>query len=272
MTRETESLPTPLAVAGWDRLPGLTHGFLGRRGGVSPPPFASLNVGPLSEDDPDHIRRNLGRVADCLSIRAERIFSAAQVHGTAAIEVDASSLERTIFRAGGRAPRADVLVCASPDIYLGILTADCVPVLLYDPLAPAVGAAHAGWRGTLGGASRVAVERMCGSLGASRGRLLAATGPCIGPCCYNVGEDVAVAFREADPAYRRFVTRTGRAGPWRLDLPGLNRHQLLAAGLRAENLSAVPGCTHCRPDLFYSVRFDGPRTGRQISLVGFHGR
>lgn len=240
------------------------HGFFTRRGGVSPPPYASLNAGLRGGDRPEHVRTNLERIAAALSVPAGRIFCAAQVHGDRVLRVSGS--EPSVF--GSDEPiRADGLVTGERGLYLGILTADCVPLLLLDPGRPAVGAVHAGWRGTQKGISAKAVRVMTAAFGCEPPELLAALGPAVGPCCYVVGDEVACLFLEGDPETGPFLRPQG-PGRWTLNLAGVIRHQLMRSGVRHENIVSSSTCTCCRKDLFFSVRAEGDPTGRQISVIG----
>jgi YfiH family protein len=155
----------------------------------------------------------------------------------------------------------DALVSNQPGTFLNVRTADCVPVLLVDPVRHAVGAIHAGWRGTAGNIAGAAVERMGVEFGSAPEHLRAAIGPSIGPCCYEVGPEVAVRFAAI------FPERTDLAGKARIDLPEANRRQLLVAGLRLEHISVSGLCTFCLPHEFHSFRRDSQAAGRLVSTV-----
>ena len=224
----------------------------------------SLNVGPKGEDTLAHIHENLKRAAMALSIPVEKILCAAQIHGDRIHQV--SGGEPSIF--GPDAPlQGDGLVTVEKGLYLGILTADCVPLLLFDPRRSVVGAVHAGWRGTEKGIAGKAVRKMCDAFGCEASDILVALGPAIGPCCYVVGDEVARAFVEKDPETGPFLQPEG-SGRWTLDLEAVNRHQLIRAGIRDTNVTTSSLCTSCRKDLFFSVRAEGEPTGRQIALIG----
>jgi YfiH family protein len=252
------------SVPEWDAKNGVVHGLFTRTGGVSPPPYASLNVGQKGGDTPGNVRNNLERAARALSIPAERIFCASQVHGDRIHQVSGS--EASVF--GHDDPlQGDGLLTAEGGLYLGILTADCVPLLLLDPGRSVVGAVHAGWRGTAKGIAAKAVRRMRDALGCKASDILVSLGPAIGPCCYVVGDEVATAFVQKDPETGRFLRPEG-SGRWKLNLAGINRHQLINAGVQQKNISTSSLCTSCRIDLFFSVRGEGEPTGRQIALIG----
>lgn len=161
-------------------------------------------------------------------------------------------------------PSADGSITEEPGSILAIETADCLPVLIVDPVARRVAAAHAGWRGTAKEVAKRAVESLLDA-GSRVDDLVAALGPSNGPCCYEVGPDVEEAFG-AEGA-RFFVP--GRSARKHLDVAAANRAQLLDAGVRADRLDVLSLCTQCRPDLFFSYRRDGAQAGRMISVIGF---
>ena len=161
-------------------------------------------------------------------------------------------------------PEADASLTAEPGFVLAIETADCLPVLIVDPVRRRVAAAHAGWRGT---AARVVQEAVRASVlaGSAASDLLVALGPSIGPCCYEVGPDVVEAF---GPSGSKFFVPGKGARP-HLDVVSANRAQLEEAGVKSDHIDAVSLCTRCREDLFFSYRRDGAHAGRMISVVGF---
>jgi hypothetical protein len=161
-------------------------------------------------------------------------------------------------------PEADAALAERPGLLLGIEAADCLPVLLVDPRRRVVAAAHAGWRGTAAGIARRAVEELH-RRGSALADLHAALGPAIGVCCYEVGDDLLVAFGDG---VERYLSR-GPRRRWHLDLRSANVDQLRAAGLDADRIHLVPDCTRCQPDLYHSYRRDGPGTGRMVNWVGF---
>ena len=235
------------------------HGFLGRRGGVSRGVCAGLNVGLGSGDDPDSIRENRRRAVDAVAPGAA-LVTLHQVHSATAIPVTGP------FPDDAR-PRADALVTDRPGLALGILTADCTPVLFADAEAGVIGAAHAGWKGAFGGVVEATVAAMEG-LGADRSRIVAAVGPVIARKSYEVDEAFFRRFAEADPENERFFSG-GRAGHHQFDLEGFVVARLAQAGVgRVEALGLD---TYSDPDRFFSYRRathkDEPDYGRQISLI-----
>ena len=213
-------MPKPLLAPGLSSLTGIAHGFFTRHGGVSAGIYASLNCGIGSKDEPAAIRENRGRVTSHLG--AGNLASAYQVHGTTALVVNEP------WPAGER-PKADAMVTATPGIALGVLTADCAPVLFADEQARVVAAAHAGWRGALSGVVEAAIEAMEG-LGAKRERILAAVGPCIGPDAYEVGPEFKAQFLDRDSESARFFTLPNMNGAAALRSFRLRRAPLAASG------------------------------------------
>lgn len=244
-------------------LGGLPHGFLGRRGGVSQGAMWGLNTGFGSGDDADAIAENRRRAVDAV-LSGASLATVHQVHSADAVVADRA------WPHSDR-PRADALATDRPGLLLGILTADCAPVLLADSEANVVGAAHAGWRGAAAGVTDSVIEAM-ERLGARRERIHAAIGPCIGPSSYEVDEAFRGRFLEMDGANSRFFA-PGPAGKPHFDLPAYVRHRLLAAGIgEVETLHLD---TYADPDRFFSYRRSThrgePGYGRQISLIGIAG-
>lgn len=243
-------------------LTGLPHGFLGRGGGVSTGAMASLNCGWGSGDDRSLIVENRRRAGEAVMPGA-RIVSPYQVHGSVVLEAgDWSDDER---------PHADALVTDRAGILLGILTADCAPLLFADVEAGVVGAAHAGWRGALNGVAEATVAAM-EKLGADRSRIVAAIGPTIARASYEVDHAFPEPFLAADPLAESFFAE-GPTGKPHFDLPAYLLHRLAAAGLR--QVEALGLDTYARGEDFYSFRrathLGEPSYGRQISLIGLAG-
>ena len=228
------------------------HGFFTRVGGVSTGPFASLNCSISSADDPAAIAENRRRVAETIGVRA--LVGVTQVHGPDVAVVDEPWQP-------GAGPRADAMVTRRPGIGLGIITADCVPVLFAAP--GIVGAAHAGWRGAVGGVLEAVIHAMGEGVHA-------AVGPCIGPASYEVAADLRDAVLARDPTDQRFFV-DGRPGHWLFDLPGYCAARLRAAGATVSVLGA-----DTQPDerRFFSHRrrtlAGGGPIGHQISVIACH--
>lgn len=241
----------------------VAHAFLGRKGGVSTGVYAGLNVGLGSDDDREAIQRNRDIARDAV-LPAAALVTVRQVHSP-----DVVTVAQTI--AEDARPAADALVTDRPGLLLGILTADCVPVLFADSAAGVVGAAHAGWKGALGGVTDRTLDVM-EQLGADRSRIACAIGPCIGRASYEVSEDFARTFEAADPHNERFF-RGARTGHRMFDIEAYVAARLAAAGVGRVEIMGED--TYSQPDRFYSYRRSchqgEPGYGRQISLIGLPG-
>lgn len=241
--------------------PGILHGFFTRKGGVSSGVYGSLNCSYGSGDDRDNIAENRRRIAASLGSGVREICTNRQVHGTNVVEVqdswDASAV-----------PEADALVTDQPGFGLSILTADCVPVLLLDPNARVIAAAHAGWRGALGGVIEAAVSAM-ERLGAARSEIVAATGPAIQQRSYEVGPEVREAFVQQESEHARFFTPSSKMNHFQFDLPGLVDVKLAAAEICATDLSLAD--TYEDKENYFSYRrttHNGePDYGRTLTVI-----
>lgn len=238
----------------------LPHGFLGRNGGVSTGIYAGLNVGLGSKDDPNAVAENRKRATQAVLPNAQ-LITLHQIHSADAITV-------TVPYENDSRPRADALVTNKTGVLLGILTADCTPVLFADHHGGIVGAAHAGWKGALGGVTDATIEAM-ERLGADRARIVAAVGPCIARASYEVDERFAQRFEEHDPANEHFFSG-GRAGHHQFDLEAYVASRLAAAGIAHVSLLGMD--TYSDADRFFSFRRtthrNEPDYGRQLSLIG----
>jgi YfiH family protein len=241
------------------RLP-LPHGFFTRAGGVSSGPYASLNGSLSGGDQPALVLENRARVARALGARPEHFVGLTQVHGTEVVTV-------TEAWAPGEGPRADAMVTKTPGLALGIITADCGPILFADPDRRVVGAAHAGWRGAVAGILEATVAAMT-ALGAERSRIVAVVGPCIRQASYEVAADLRDAVLARDAGDARFF-EPGRPERWMFDLAGYCAARLAAAGLGS--VFITPGDTAADADRFFSHRrrtlSGGGPIGHQISGI-----
>jgi polyphenol oxidase len=241
-------------------LQGLPHGFLGRRGGVSSGVVAGLNVGLGSGDDDTAVAENRRRAVAAV-LPGAALVGVYQTHSSDCVTV-------TEPWSSDSRPEADALVTSQPGLLLGIVTADCAPVLLADLAAGVVGAAHAGWKGALGGVTDSTIAAM-ETLGARRSAIVAAVGPCISQASYEVDAAFIARFTDADPGNSRFFA-DGKTGHAQFDLEGYVAHRLELAGVgQAEKLGLD---TYAAPDRFYSFRRathrGEPAYGRQLSLIG----
>jgi len=240
---------------------GIRHGFFTRDGGVSDGIFASLNCGLGSSDDAAKVTENRCRAMAALALPPERLATCHQVHSPTAVVVDAPwpRAER---------PRADAMVTRRRGVALGILTADCAPVLFADAESGVIGAAHAGWRGAFSGVLEAAVAAMVG-LGAAPERICAGIGPCIGQPSYEVGPEFPAPFLAADPGNADFFRPAPRAGHFLFDLAGFAARRLARLGLARVDLTG--GDTAAEAERFFSYRRScwrrEPDYGRELSAI-----
>jgi YfiH family protein len=272
--------PGILQVPAFSTLPWLLHAFSTRSGGISPLANEKvLNLGFTDWDSRENVQENLRRFQIAAGARDLPLVTLKQFH---------SDVIHVFDDAPADPCHGDASTTNRPNLLLAIQTADCVPVLLVDHKKRAIAAIHAGWRGTLARITAKTIGKMQMHFGTKPSDLLAAVGPSIGPCCYEVGTEVATQFlsqfRDAPDYFDEF--RTGdEPNPiqWLnmmppghqptpegvlLDLRKANRSQLLAAGLRAQNIFVSDLCTACRPDLLFSYRKEGPTSGRLMSVIG----
>lgn len=238
---------------------GLAHAVTTRHGGVSRPPWATLNLGGSVHDDPAAVHENTERVCAALGVPRASLVTAYMVAGN---HVGVATAEHC----GQPFRETDALVTATPGVFLMLRYADCVPVLLVDPLRRAVGIAHAGWRGTLALVAQRTAATMLAEFGCRAHDLRAAIGPAIGPCCYEVGDEVAAKARAvfAGQADALLLPRAGRTY---LDLWQANRLQLEAVGVGQVEVAGI--CTRCHSDDYFSHRGEGGRTGRFGAVIGY---
>ena len=226
-------------------LDGVAHGFFGREGGVSPGIFASLNCGPGSGDAPENVGANRALAMKRLTGKETTpLVTLYQIHSAQAVSV-AEPWDM------GKGPKADAMATDRPNIVLGILAADCAPVLLADAEARVIGAAHAGWKGAFAGVIEQAIAAM-EALGAKRSRIRAAIGPCIGQSRYEVGPEFHARFVEAGQTNARFFVRSDRAEHWRFDLEAYAGERLARAGVAT--VTRMGACTYTRREEFFSYR------------------
>lgn len=260
----TSSSSSHVAAGSLSAERGIRHAFLSRAGGVSTGIYAGLNCGLGSDDNPAHVRENRARAAAAVGTSPEHLRTLYQVHSARVVDAgDAWD---------GQPPQADALVCDRAGIAIGVLAADCAPVLLADTQAGVVGAAHSGWRGARDGVVASVVSAMC-DRGARTERIVAAVGPCIGPDSYEVGPEFPGHFLAQDSSNARFFRE--KAGTDRLlfDLPAYVLSRLAEAGI--ENASWT-GQDTCAEEGFFSYRRSCHRSepdyGRNLSLITLAGR
>lgn len=239
---------------------GFRHGFSTRKGGVSQPPFDSLNLGAARGDKPEHVAENQRRFAAEVGYEPARLFMLSQVHGRQVHEVAEGAEPEHM-----RGLQGDALV-APAGVPVGVRSADCVPVLLVDPASRHVAAVHAGWRGVLAGVVPATVTGLARRAEAPVPQLRAAIFPHIRRCCFEVDEALAEQLAAAGPGAEQSVFQEEPGKPY-VALDAIVRAQLRAAGLPEANLEDVAGCTFCDAERFFSYRRDGARVGMHFAVV-----
>ena len=247
--RRAESLPLP-------------HAFTTRPGGVSTGSLSSLNLGEGRGDDPANVAENWRRLCAVLGADPERLVFSRQVHRTEIRTVTSAD----IHRIGERVPyEADGLVTNEPGLALCVFAADCVPILLWDPVKGVICALHAGWRGTAANMAQTGVRAMIERFSCDVRDLRGAVGPAIGPCCYETGPEVPEAMGALPIDVSDFILRTG--GKPRVDLKGINARLLTAAGVPPENLDVSDECTMCLHETYWSHRYTHGDRGVQAAVI-----
>lgn len=240
------------------RLLPVRHGFSVRGGGVSQGAWASLNLGLSVGDEREHVLENLRRFTSEIGIPGTHLRAVSQVHGDRMLEATGPQ-ETSVPQALGE---ADALWTSASGLGVGVKTADCVPILLVDPESSRVAAVHSGWRGTDLRIAKKAVERLAKE-GSDPSKLLAAVGPCIQKCCYEVSDELAHRFRARFDSH---VVSIKQRTP-HLDLSRAVRDTLIEAGLKTDRIDVLPDCTACDGERFFSHRRDRGVSGRHISFV-----
>ena len=248
---------------------GFANAFSTRVGGVSPMPDNSLNLAGFNEDAAENIYENRRRFLK-LFPGEWRLTGCWQVHGADVRVVRTEAEARPTPGVLGETQYCDVLVSNVPRVLVGVKTADCVPILIGDPISGAFAAVHAGWRGTVAAVVRRAIEQMQEQYGAKAEHLRAAIGPAANLCCYEVGAEVIEQFTDRFPQSQKLFAPT-RDGHARIDLQTGNREQLISAGVEPGKIHVAPLCTMERTDLFFSYRREKAvygRVGRLMSVIG----
>ncbi|MDD2922310.1 MAG: peptidoglycan editing factor PgeF [Anaerolineales bacterium] len=240
----------------------ITQAVFTRRGGISPAPWSSLNLGGSVGDDPAHVAENRARLFNAMGRRADSIHDVWLIHGTDIVYAD---VPRPLSEPS---PRADIIFTDNPDVTLFMRFGDCVPILFHDPIKNVIGIAHAGWLGTLRGVVGAAVEGMKSHYGCDPKNIIAGVGPSIGADHYQVGADVISQFAEKFPQDINQITQTRDGGAY-LDLWESNALQLKNAGVEQIQVSGV--CTACNLDDWFSHRAEKGKTGRFGALMALNG-
>ncbi len=237
----------------------VNHAFCTKSGGFSQGMYSSPNSGSAKAEE--H-----ARLANTFGFEPQRLITMDQVHGDRIRIMDKPLIPLRPFSNC----RSDALLTDQPDIAIGVLTADCVPILLVDPKRPVIGIIHAGWRGTLLGIAQKAIHKMTHHFGTHPGDLFVAIGPSIGECCYEVDEAVMGLVCSSGWNWQAFSRRKGM-GKWVLNLARANIDQMRDRGMRDEKCCWIRVCTRCNTDILFSYRAEGPATGEQISFIQLRG-
>lgn len=243
------------------------HAVSTRIGGVSPPPFHSLNLGTNTEDVWQNVMQNYTLLSRALQFDLQSVVTSHQVHQADIARVDTVPQRSVPFPRAHALDGYDAFITARPGIVLMVRVADCVPVILYEPVKNVLALVHAGWKGTLAGIAEKTVTEMVRGWGCAAENIRAGIGPAIGPCCFTVQQDVKALFQERFPNAGGFIhEKPGNAVT--IDLPEANRLQLVEAGCRDQHIELSGRCTACTLNLFFSHRGEKGKTGRFALLAG----
>jgi len=254
-----------LAAEGISALAGVAHGFSTCVGGVSQGVYASMNLGLTRGDDKDCVRENYRRFVEAIGATGRRWAMCNQVHGSTVRNVTLADTKTELYHKLGY--EGDGLMTAIPGVTLVVFSADCIPVLLCDPVRKVIAAVHAGWRGTASGVVTVAVEQMKEMYGCRAEDILAAIGPGIGPCCFETHEDVPNAMMAAVASPALSYIKIKENGKFVVDLKGINAKRLELAGLDPANIAVSGDCTACMEDKYWSHRRQGDQRGSMAAMI-----
>lgn len=245
---------------------GVKHGISTRLGGLSVAPYSALNLGLKSGDDPAKVRLNRELFCQAVGVDIANAVTCQQVHATHIHFAQAADAGRGARNHAAAIPATDAIVTDRPGLPLMLFYADCVPVLIVDPVRPAVAVCHAGWKGTVARIAAKTVLAMSEHYGTDPADCLVGIGPSIGPCCYEVDHPVIDALQESfGPVWHHFTVRRG--DKWMLDLWHANRYQLETVGVRRDNIDVSGVCTASNTELFYSHRAEKGITGRLGAVI-----
>lgn len=244
----------------------VVHAVSTRYGGASKPPYDSMNLAMHVGDDTAVVVENRRRFLGWLGLEFDRLTVPEQVHGDHIVRVGETEAGRGRLSNADAVPATDALMTDVPGLPLMLCFADCTPILLFDPVHRAAAIAHGGWKGTVCSIAAKTVRAMTDAFGTHPEDCLAAIGPAIGPCCYEIGDEVAEEFRKVFPKFADEIL-SERKGSIFLDLWQANRLQLEGAGLLPEHIDVAGACTSCQAQTFFSYRADGPTIGRIAAVM-----
>lgn len=244
----------------------VAHGFTTRLGGFSQFPYHSLNMALHVEDDPQAVVANRRKICNVLKINHRDLVAAQQVHGEKIRVATALAKGKGAVDYNEAFAATDALITRVKMLPLSTYYADCVPIFLLDPVTPAIGLVHAGWKGTVLKIGAKTVQRMHAEFGTDPAACLVGIGPAIGSCCYEVELNVVEKLAQSFKQHEKLLTPVAN-GKWKLDLAQANVQSLLEVGVSQENITCSGLCTCCRTDLFYSFRAEQGQTGRMAALL-----
>jgi YfiH family protein len=239
-----------------------TQGFTTRHEGVSRSPYNSLNLGTNTLDQQFNVEGNRSLLARAFDFNQDALVTLRQVHGSDILVIDEPNEDYSHFLR----LESDAVITNQPNVMIGVCVADCVPILLCDPDRRVIAAVHAGWQGTAGKLVSKTVEGMKSEFGCNPGKMMAAIGPCIGKCCYEVDTPVMQAFVKGGIAWDS-CSEPSDEGKWQLDMVAANRELLMLAGVEADAIEVSEMCVCCHRELFFSYRRDKGETGRQMGFI-----
>lgn len=254
-----------ITIPSWQEK-GLKVLFSSRRGGVSQGPFASLNMGLHVGDEKDRVIENRRRVLALLGTTLDETVCCEQVHGNEVALVDEEQKGWGSFDYEKALSGYDAMITDRPDVYLMTFYADCFSLYFYDPMRNAIGLAHSGWKGTIGGIAPRTLEMMREFFKSSPFDVEVFMGPGIGPCCFEVSADLAGRVEKEWGAHRNLIAERGDSFYW--DLKETNRLLLVENGIKPENIIICDLCTSCHSEYFFSYRRDRGKTGRMAAVIG----
>lgn len=238
------------------------QGFTTRNKGVSRPPYNSLNLGTNTLDSIHNALGNRSLLARAFGTRVDKLVTVTQTHGTDLLIIDAPNPDYAHFQK----LECDGIITNQPGVMIGVCVADCAPLLLLDPVKKVAATLHAGWKGTAEQIAHKGVAALISLFDSDPADILAAVGPTIGPCCYEVDRVVRDGFSKAGTGWEESAVENAD-GKWQLDLARANVHQLLQAGILPDNIETAEMCVSCHQDTFFSYRRDKGETGRQMGFI-----
>lgn len=234
-------------------------------GGVSKGNYESFNLGNISDDNPDHVIENRKRLANIADIEYRNLIIPKQTHSSNVRIIDSDFINLNDTQRASALNEVDALITQCTNICLGITTADCVPILLFDPIRKVLGVAHAGWKGTVARIGQKTAELMSQQFHCDPQDILVGIGPSISPKCFEVGEEVGQSFIDAKFNLDKFSFRKKETGKLHIDLWEANKIQLIEIGIKIENIEIANLCTKSSPDLFFSARRQSINSGRILT-------